>query len=59
MLIVPCGCLMRPKEKITSSAVKGLPSANFTPLRSSKRTCVGLVIVHLVASAGSTSNLAL
>jgi len=39
--------------------VKGLPSWNLTPRRSSKRTCVGLIIVHLVASAGSTSYLAL
>jgi hypothetical protein len=45
---------MRPKEKTTSSAVKGVPSWNFTPLRRSKRTCVGLMVVHLVASAGST-----
>jgi hypothetical protein len=35
---------MRPKEKITSSAVKGVPSWNLTPLRSSKRTCVGAEI---------------
>ena len=55
--MVPLGCLMRLYEKTTSSAVNGLPSWNLTPLRSSKRTCVGLMVVHLVASAGSTSYL--
>ncbi len=52
--IVPTGCLMRWNENTTSSAVNGEPSWNFTPLRSSKRTCVGLICVHFVASEGST-----
>ena len=43
----------RVSENTTSSAVNGAPSWNFTPLRSSKRTCVGETCVHLVASAGS------
>jgi hypothetical protein len=40
--------------KMTSSAVKGVPSWNFTPWRSSKRHTVGLDWLHLVASAGTT-----
>ena len=43
----------RVSENTTSSAVNGAPSWNLTPLRSSKRTCVGEICVHLVARAGS------
>jgi len=39
--------------KTTSSAVKGVPSWNFTPWRRSKRQTVGLVWIHLVANAGT------
>ncbi|MNV99326.1 hypothetical protein D3C71_1946730 [compost metagenome] len=48
------GVMMRVRENTTSSAVNGAPSWNLTPLRSSKRHCVGLTSVHLVASAGSS-----
>ena len=44
----------RLKVKTTSSAVKGVPSWNFTPWRRSKRQTVGLCCVHLVASAGAS-----
>jgi hypothetical protein len=40
-------------EKMTSSAVNGVPSWNCTPLRSSKRHTVGEVCFHEVASAGA------
>ena len=46
------GVITRVMENTTSSAVKGAPSWNLTPRRSSKRTCVGEICVHLVASAG-------
>ena len=49
------GVIARLSENTTSSAVKGAPSWNLTPLRSSKRICVGETIVHLAASEGSTS----
>jgi len=55
MTMLLAGCFMRCRLKTTSSAVNGVPSWNLTPLRSSKRISVGEVIVHLVASAGSTS----
>ncbi len=48
------GVIARVSENTTSSAVNGAPSWNLTPLRSSKRTCVGETSVHFVASAGST-----
>ena len=43
-------------EKITSSAVKGVPSWNLTFGRSLKRQVVGLSCVHSVASAGTSSS---
>ena len=46
------GVMVRVSENTTSSAVKGAPSWNLTPLRSSKRKCVGDMKVHLVASEG-------
>ena len=46
--------LRRSKEKTTSSAVKGEPSWNLTPLRSMKRHSVGDAMVQDAARAGST-----
>ncbi len=43
-------------ENTTSSAVKSLPSWNFTPLRRLKTHVVGLVCFQLVASAGTISS---
>ena len=40
------GVPARVSENTTSSAVNGAPSWNLTPLRSSKRTCVGEICVH-------------
>jgi len=43
----------RAKVKTTSSAVKGVPSWNCTPLRRLKRQVVGVTCCHLVARAGT------
>ena len=43
---------VRARLNTTSSAVKGVPSWNCTPLRSSKRHTVGDVCFQLVASMG-------
>jgi multidrug efflux pump subunit AcrB len=48
------GASMRWTENTTSSAVKGVPSWNFTPARSWKRQLVGLVICHDVARPDSS-----
>src|SRR5690242_19466583 len=48
------GPLARLIEKITSSAVKGVPSLNFTLGRKSKYQWVGSVCPHFTASAGSS-----
>jgi hypothetical protein len=53
------GVMARVMENTTSSAVKGAPSWNLTPLRSVKRSCVGVTKVHSVASPGTTSNFSL
>ena len=45
---------MRCTENTTSSAVKGVPSWNFTPARSWKRQLVGPVICQAVARPGSS-----
>jgi hypothetical protein len=44
----------RSAENTTSSAVKGVPSENFTPRRRWKRHTVGDGFSHRSASAGST-----
>jgi hypothetical protein len=44
---------MRPKENTTSSAVKSLPSWNFTPFLRLKRHCVSDTCFQLVARQGS------
>jgi hypothetical protein len=53
------GVMARVMENTTSSAVNGAPSWNLTPLRSVKRSCVGVTKVHSVASPGTTSNFSL
>ena len=46
----------RVNEKMTSSAVKGSPPANFAPGRRWKRHTVGEGCSQLVASAGTNSS---
>ena len=45
--------MARSSENLASSAVNSLPSLNFTPLRRVRRSCVGLMSFHSVASDGS------
>ena len=45
--------MARASEYTTSSALKGEPSLNLTPLRSVKRICIGDMRFQLVASCGS------
>ena len=46
-------------EYTASSAVNAEPSWNFTPWRSVKRICVGLISFHAVASTGDAQALPL
>ena len=45
--------MARFSEKITSSASRGLPSLNLTPVRSLMRSCVGVTNFQSVANCGS------
>jgi hypothetical protein len=48
------GAMARLTENTTSSAVKGLPSWNFTPDRKLKRHTVGDTVVHETANSGAS-----